>query len=240
MKLFKYNQFLNDNVINENLDKAKKFMKERFLLSTAANELGFVEGELKAQMDHKEKRTLALGDFTPEQQEEIKQKMRTIKLAEPQVRNIEREPDFLKIRELLGQKYQGWTYPFTYFYFVEMISLDELFNNEDSIFNKLIDYSGLIDKLPKKFDQNFIDVNIPNNAEVLVDGLDSLEDYRKIKKVFDKLTPVLKKDYNDSPEVITKYGRAVLFPSFLCHRVKPVTKGIRKSLVVWVVGPKFI
>ena len=73
--------------------------------STAANELGFVEGELKAQMDHKEKRTLALGDFTPEQQEEIKQKMRSLKLTEPQIRNIERDPEFLKIRELLGQKY---------------------------------------------------------------------------------------------------------------------------------------
>ena len=34
-------------------------------------------------------------------------------------------------------------------------------------------------------------------------------------------------------------GRVVLFPSFVLHRVKPVTKGIRKSLVVWVVGPKF-
>lgn len=36
-----------------------------------------------------------------------------------------------------------------------------------------------------------------------------------------------------------KKGRAVFFPSFLIHRVKPVTKGFRKSLVVWVVGPKF-
>jgi PKHD-type hydroxylase len=34
-------------------------------------------------------------------------------------------------------------------------------------------------------------------------------------------------------------GRVVLFPSFVLHRVKPVTKGVRKSLVVWVVGPKF-
>jgi PKHD-type hydroxylase len=34
-------------------------------------------------------------------------------------------------------------------------------------------------------------------------------------------------------------GRAVLFPSFMIHRVKPVTKGVRKSLVVWVLGPKF-
>ena len=202
MKLFKYNQFSNDKVINENLDKAKKFMKERYLLTTAATDLGFIEGELKAQLDHKEKRSLTLGDFSPEQQEEIKQKLRTLKLTDEQVRRIERDPDFLKIRELLGQKYLGWTYPFTYFYFVEMVSIEELFTNEDSIFNKLIEYAGLIDKMPKKFDQNFIDINIPNNAEVLVDGLDSLEDYRKIKKVFDKLTPVLKKDYNDSPEVI--------------------------------------
>lgn len=202
MKLFKYNQFLGESPINENLDKAKKYMKERYLLNKVATDLGFVQGELKAQLDHKEKRSLTLGDFTPEQQEQIKQGLRTIKLTDQEVRNIEREPDFLKIRELLGQQYIGWTFPFTYFYFVEMVSLDELFNNEGSILNKLIEYRGLLDKLPKKFDQNFIDPNIPNNAEVLVDGLDSLEDYRKVKKVFDKLTPVLKKDYNDSPEVI--------------------------------------
>ena len=36
-----------------------------------------------------------------------------------------------------------------------------------------------------------------------------------------------------------KRGRAVFFPSWLIHRVTPVTKGFRKSLVVWVVGPKF-
>ena len=72
MKLFKYNQFLGEFSINENLDKAKKFLKERFLLKTAASDLGFIEGELKAQLDHKEKRSLTLGDFTPEQQEEIK------------------------------------------------------------------------------------------------------------------------------------------------------------------------
>ena len=202
MRLFKYNQFLGEKPLNENLDKAKKFLKDRYLLTTVAKDLGFIEGELKAQLDHKEKRSVKLGDFTPEQQEEIRQKLRTTKLTDQQIRNIERDPEFLKIRELLGQQYIGWTYPFTYFYFVEMVSLDELFNSPDSIFNKLNEYKGLLDKLPKKFDQNFIDPNIPNNAEVLIDGLDSLEDYRKIKKVIDKLTPVLKKDYNDSPEVI--------------------------------------
>ena len=209
MKLFKYNQFLGEKPLNENLDKAKKFLKDTFLLTQAATGLGFVEGELKAQLDHKEKRALSLRDFTPEQQSEIKLKLRELRLKDEEVRTIERNPDFLKIREYLGQKYIGWTYPFTYFYFVEMVSMEELFtrvNTEtkeaDNILHKLIDYSGLIDRLPKKFDANFIDVNIPNNCEKLIDGLDSLEDYRKIKKVVDKLTPVLKKDYNDAPEML--------------------------------------
>lgn len=35
-------------------------------------------------------------------------------------------------------------------------------------------------------------------------------------------------------------GRALLFPSFMCHRVTPVTKGRRRSLVVWCLGPKFV
>lgn len=34
-------------------------------------------------------------------------------------------------------------------------------------------------------------------------------------------------------------GDAIVFPSFMIHRVTPVTSGIRKSLVAWVIGPKF-
>jgi PKHD-type hydroxylase len=41
------------------------------------------------------------------------------------------------------------------------------------------------------------------------------------------------------PEIEFKSGTAILFPSWLMHRVAPVTKGIRKSLTVWVTGPKF-
>jgi PKHD-type hydroxylase len=40
-------------------------------------------------------------------------------------------------------------------------------------------------------------------------------------------------------EVEMKKGRVIAFPSFVIHRVAPVTKGTRKSLVVWVMGPKF-
>lgn len=34
-------------------------------------------------------------------------------------------------------------------------------------------------------------------------------------------------------------GLIYVFPSFVLHRVTPVTKGTRKSLVVWAAGPKF-
>jgi PKHD-type hydroxylase len=45
---------------------------------------------------------------------------------------------------------------------------------------------------------------------------------------------------SDNDEFIEfKKGRAVFFPSNLLHKVTPVTRGIRKSLVVWVTGPKF-
>jgi|688.fasta_scaffold451376_2 PKHD-type hydroxylase len=36
-----------------------------------------------------------------------------------------------------------------------------------------------------------------------------------------------------------KRGRAWFFPSWALHRVTPVTKGVRKSLVLWVGGPPF-
>jgi PKHD-type hydroxylase len=43
-----------------------------------------------------------------------------------------------------------------------------------------------------------------------------------------------------SPVVINKQkGLAAVFPSYVLHRVTPVTKGIRKTLVAWITGPKF-
>jgi len=43
----------------------------------------------------------------------------------------------------------------------------------------------------------------------------------------------------DAETIPTKKGRMICFPSFMIHRVAPVTKGKRKSIVVWVEGPKF-
>lgn len=40
-----------------------------------------------------------------------------------------------------------------------------------------------------------------------------------------------------NPEALRKKGTVLIFPSFFLHRVNPVTKGERKSLVAWVDGP---
>jgi PKHD-type hydroxylase len=40
-------------------------------------------------------------------------------------------------------------------------------------------------------------------------------------------------------EDIRTKGAIIVFPSFLRHRVTPVTKGIRRSLVSWIEGAKF-
>lgn len=40
-------------------------------------------------------------------------------------------------------------------------------------------------------------------------------------------------------EQIRTRGTVFVFPSFLSHRVTPVTSGVRKSLVCWVEGPNF-
>jgi PKHD-type hydroxylase len=46
----------------------------------------------------------------------------------------------------------------------------------------------------------------------------------------------------DAPEptkIEKQKGLVVAFPSFVLHRVTPVTKGIRRTLVVWLTGPRF-
>jgi PKHD-type hydroxylase len=46
------------------------------------------------------------------------------------------------------------------------------------------------------------------------------------------------KHLRKAPEILPK-GSIIVFPSFLWHRVKPVTRGVRYSLVVWHLGYPF-
>lgn len=52
----------------------------------------------------------------------------------------------------------------------------------------------------------------------------------ELQLMHDSITPTV---------VEQRRGRAWFFPSWMLHRVTPVTKGIRRSAVLWVGGPAF-
>jgi hypothetical protein len=223
MKLIKYNQFLGLNSVNENLDKAKKFLKDRYLIMAAVKELDLLKGELGEQIKHGEKKSVTLNDFGEDDKNKIKAKIREISLTPETVRVIESDPELKKLRELktevvlpngsrktyqLDRDNMGWLSTFTYFFFYEDASFEDLSNiyrklieNKDIMSNLKIDVNGVLTK--KAFDLNFIDTNVTNNMEKLSDGLDRLEQYRKVKKIADKLSinPRLKESYNNISEM---------------------------------------
>lgn len=209
--LHKYNSFLKAKPINENLAKSKKFLKERFILQKSAEELGFIDDDLSYKIKEGEIKTLSLSDFDETQQAELKRKMRETKLSDDEIRNLERDEEFLKIRKLLESSI-GFLYPFVYMYFIEKTPFNEI----ESLYNDVIEFRQTLDRLKnmpdvgRKFDVNFINTELPNdsdhrtNAEVLADGLERLKDERKVKKILDTLSSKLKKSYKNASELDKK------------------------------------
>lgn len=212
MKLARYNQFLGLDSINENLDKAKKYLKDRYLVQTAAQQLGFLNGELGEQLKHGERKSVTLNDFNEEQRNQIKLKIREISLTPEQLKQVEGDPQLKALRELettivlpngnrktyrLDKDNMGWLSTFVYFYFFEGGTIEDL----SALYGKLLKSKDILQNLTvnkgtqerpslvkKPFDLNFIDPNITNNMEQLNDGLDRLEQYRKVKRIADKLS----------------------------------------------------
>ena len=48
----------------------------------------------------------------------------------------------------------------------------------------------------------------------------------------------IRNEYDRVPKL--EEGSVIVFPSFMEHRIAPVTKGIRYSLVAWFLGPPFV
>lgn len=46
-------------------------------------------------------------------------------------------------------------------------------------------------------------------------------------------------DEIENPKNSKQKGTVLIFPSYIRHRVKPITKGVRKSLVAWFEGPRW-
>jgi hypothetical protein len=189
--LLRYSDFK----LNENIAGAKKVLKDTFTLNKAVSEVGPYKTDRSGMflMD-KSDAPVNFNDLPEEIKAEARKKLREIKLSEDEVRQIERHPEFQKIREMLGDKL-GWAALFTYLHFKERTSVEELKN----IFDDMVKYGDLINKLRRPV-SNYIDPNIPNNAEQLIDDLEDIKRYRKLKKFIDEFNRDLKADYAQAPK----------------------------------------
>ena len=137
MILKKYNQFLDQFSINENLDKAKKYMKDRYVLSTAADSLNIISDRIKEELKDGNRRSVTPLDFInldTEVKRELTATMSAIVVSEDQLRALVSTEEFKAVRELTVEvenpdrskkSYQldrdniGWLSNFVYFYYYE-------------------------------------------------------------------------------------------------------------------------
>jgi PKHD-type hydroxylase len=69
-------------------------------------------------------------------------------------------------------------------------------------------------------------------------SLSDPKEYKGGELQFDLYNEKRKKNIVTCKEILEK-GSLVIFPSFVWHQVKPVTKGTRYSLVIWNLGSQF-
>ncbi len=192
--------------LNENVDAGKKLLKELFLVSKVAKQKNLINKELEDKLKDG-KQYLYFNNFSGENLDLIKKEIRSAKLDEREVKELEKNPDFLAIKEMLS-KNAGYVYNFAYFHFVEDIPLNEL----KQTYDQLIEYKDLLNTMDKKFDHTFIDTSVPNNYEILTDQLIKLSSIKKIKKYLSKMPKPIREDYKKttSKRDIEEFGNIIV------------------------------
>lgn len=232
MILKKYNSFLDLSVINETLDKSKKFMKDSFILNTAVNKIGLENlidqsdaDSIKSDMLDGLKRSFTPADFAKmdaEKKKILTDEMRSVKIGEDKVKELISSPTFKEIREIKSKikaadgnikEYQldrddiGWLYNFVYFYYYENMSIEDL----TGLYIRLVENKDMLKTLEvnengkiikRPFDLNYVNIRIKNNAELLDDALAKIPNQRLYKKFESDLPSHLKRDLKESPQII--------------------------------------
>lgn len=209
MKLLKYSNFTQEYRLNENLDQAKKLLKDTYKMNKAilAVQPDYDVDSSGLILFNKEGDPFNFNELPDDVKNAAKQKVREIKITPEENTNVERGPILKAIRDLIGDKL-GYAYLFTYLMLVERVPIDDL----KSYLAQLVEYKDLltaknpVDNKPllRRPISSYIDPNIPNNAEQLSDDLENINQYKASKKVYNELTPVLKRDYDQQPPVIKK------------------------------------
>ena len=97
-------------------------------------------------------------------------------------------------------------------------------------------YSWHADQFPKPYQPPHPDAGLTRKLSITVQ-LDDGDDYEGGD--FEMREPC-DLDKIQTVDGIRTRGSLIIFPSFVVHRVTPVTKGTRRSLVGWILGPPFV
>jgi len=200
MFLKKYNDFKGSQLLNENLAAARKIIKDLYFINKSVTKLkpGFKTDSSGLNLLDKDGVIFLYNNLSDEEQNSVNQELRNnsaeYKLGEQETRNLERNQKFQEIRTMLGDKL-GWMSLFTYLHFREGTSLEEL----RSIFDDMCRYNHLLTKLRRNV-SNYIDPKIINNSEQLIDDLEDIKRYSKLKKFIDEFNSDLKRDYAQTPK----------------------------------------
>ena len=209
MKLLRYNNFKDEFKINENLDQAKKLLKNTYKEFKIVKEVApdYKTDPSGLFLFNKEGDVLNFNELPNDIKDEVKKRFRDVKIPQPENLAVEKSAIIKQIRDLLGDKL-GYAYLFTYLLVVERTPIKDL----QDILTKLIDYKDLLGAnnpsdgkpLLRRPISNYIDPNVPNNTENLIDDLDSVELYRGVRRIISQFTPSIKRDYDNQPPAIKK------------------------------------
>lgn len=184
-----YKDFLNLK-LNENIAGAKKIIKDTFLFNKAVSKISGMKVDRSGIfLLDKNDEVVKHQDIPEDLERKATEEAKNIKLSPEEINSIDRNPKLQEIRELL-KGMEGHAHLFTYLYVKEMVPMEEL----KRILGDIVEYSDLLTKLRRPI-SNYIDPNISNNAENLVDDIEELKRWRKLKKFTQEFTSDLKKDY---------------------------------------------
>jgi len=191
----RYREFLYGFKLNENVAGAKKILKDTYLFNKAVSQVSSLKVDRSGMILLSDGDPIKSTQIPEDVRNKAKEKIKDIKLTPEEIQLVEKNPKLKEIRDIISGK-DGYAQLFMYLYIKELTPVEEL----KRIFNGLVEYNDLLPRMRRPIN-NYIDPNIENNTEQLVDDLEDLARWRKLKKFVNEFTKVLKDSYKDTPKV---------------------------------------
>lgn len=198
------------SLVNENYAQAKKFLKDAFILNKALrmvnNEYGtdatgiFLKDKVVDNIPYKdvsEDDIKKANDLVYKMHRgEDEQLLKIGKKLDKDSQTTERSDYLRKIREMCGKKL-GYSYMYIYLMMQEGVAFEEI----QELHKNLMANNDLMNLLRRNI-TSYIDTNVPNNYEQIIDDLENIRLHKKLKKFVNEFPSHLKRDFKNAPPYV--------------------------------------